>query len=59
MAAHRGTRSPGPTMREMLESVEAAVVNMRSRLAALEELLEELREREGPWDETRTRPGRF
>jgi len=46
-------------MREMLESVEAAVVNMRSRLAALEELLEELREREGPWDETRTRPGRF
>jgi len=56
MAAHRG-RSPGPTTREMLESVEAAVIDMQGRLAALEELLEELREREGPRDENRT--GRF
>jgi hypothetical protein len=37
----------------MLESVEAAVVDMQGRLAALEELLEELREREGSWDENR------
>jgi len=41
----------------MLESVEAAVVEMQGRLAVLEDLLEELREREGPRDETR--PGRF
>jgi len=32
---------------------------MQSRLAALEDLLEELREREGSWDENRTRTGRF
>jgi len=41
----------------MLESVEAAVVDMQGRLAALEELLEELRERESSWNENRT--GRF
>jgi len=50
-------RSPGPTTYEMLESVEAAVVDMQSRLAKLEDLLEELREREGSRDENR--PGRF
>jgi hypothetical protein len=58
MAAHRG-RSPGPTTYEMLESVEAAVVDMQSRLVKLEDLLEELREREGPRDENRTRTGHF
>jgi len=58
MAAHR-VRSPGPTTYEMLESVEAAVVDMQGRLAKLEDLLEELREREDSRNETRTRPGCF
>jgi len=38
---------------------EAAVVDMQSRLVKLEDLLEELREREGSRDENRTRTGRF
>jgi len=59
MAARGATRSPGPTTREMLESVEAAVVEMQGRLAVLEDLLEELREREGPRGETAGRSGRF